>query len=169
MKLGFSADPAGFDPARGPSGMSHVVIEQVYSTLMSLDPDAVPYPDLAEKFEQSADGLEYTFHLRQGVKFHDGVRPHRRGREIHLRPLACQGFGLFLWRRRSRRSAKWWSSIRIRSSSSCRSRPGRSSSTWHSRAHRSCRRSLSNRATTSMPSRSAAGRSNSSPTSRARW
>ncbi|MFZ5677977.1 MAG: ABC transporter substrate-binding protein [Pseudomonadota bacterium] len=72
LKLGFSADPAGFDPARGPSGMSHVVIEQVYSTLMSLDPDAVPYPDLAEKFEQSADGLEYTFHLRKGVKFHDG-------------------------------------------------------------------------------------------------
>src|SRR5262245_10174711 len=60
LKLGFSADPAGFDPARGPSGMSHVVIEQVYSTLMSLDPDAVPYPDLAEKFEKSADGLEYT-------------------------------------------------------------------------------------------------------------
>ena len=26
----FSADPAGFDPVRGPSGMSHVVIEQVY-------------------------------------------------------------------------------------------------------------------------------------------
>ena len=44
LKLGFSADPAGFDPAKGPSGMSHVVIEQVYSTLMSLDPDAVPIP-----------------------------------------------------------------------------------------------------------------------------
>ena len=72
LKLGFSADPAGFDPAKGPSGMSHVVIEQVYSTLMSLDPDAVPYPDLAESFEVSEDGLTYTFHLRQGVKFHNG-------------------------------------------------------------------------------------------------
>ena len=72
LKLGFSADPAGFDPAKGPSGMSHVVIEQVYSTLMSLDPDAVPYPDLAERFEVSEDGLTYTFHLRQGVKFHNG-------------------------------------------------------------------------------------------------
>lgn len=72
LKLGFSADPAGFDPARGPSGMSHIVIEQIYSTLMSLDDQAVPYPDLAEKFEQSADGLQYTFSLRKGVKFHDG-------------------------------------------------------------------------------------------------
>jgi peptide/nickel transport system substrate-binding protein len=72
LKVAFSADPAGFDPAMGPSGMSHVVIEQVYSTLMSLDPDAKPYPDLAESFEVSADGLEYTFKLRNGVKFHNG-------------------------------------------------------------------------------------------------
>ena len=72
LKAAFSADPAGFDPVRGPSGMSHVVIEQVYSTLMALDPDAKPYPELAEKFDISADGLEYTFTLRQGVTFHNG-------------------------------------------------------------------------------------------------
>ena len=54
LKLAFSPDPAGFDPARGPSGMSHVVIEQVYSTLMALDPDAKPYPDLAERYEMTA-------------------------------------------------------------------------------------------------------------------
>ena len=72
LKLAFSADPAGFDPAKGPSGMSHVVIEQVYSTLMSLDPNANPYPDLAEKFEMAENGLSYTFHLRPGIKFHNG-------------------------------------------------------------------------------------------------
>ena len=66
LKAAFSADPAGFDPVRGPSGMSHVVIEQVYSTLMALDPDANPYPELAESFEASADGLEYKFKLRSG-------------------------------------------------------------------------------------------------------
>ncbi len=52
--------------------MSHVVIEQVYSTLMALDPDAKPYPELAESYEISPDGLQYTFKLRQGVKFHNG-------------------------------------------------------------------------------------------------
>jgi peptide/nickel transport system substrate-binding protein len=72
LKVAFSADPAGFDPSMGPSGMSHVVIEQVYSTLMSVDTEAVPYPDLAESFEMSQDGLQYTFKLRQGVKFHNG-------------------------------------------------------------------------------------------------
>ena len=68
----FSADPAGFDPVRGPSGMSHVVIEQVYSTLMLLDPDAKPIPGLAESYQVSSDGLTYTFKLRQGVTFHNG-------------------------------------------------------------------------------------------------
>jgi peptide/nickel transport system substrate-binding protein len=68
----FSADPAGFDPVRGPSGMSHVVIEQVYSTLMLLDPDAQPIPGLAESYEMSEDGLAYTFKLREGVTFHNG-------------------------------------------------------------------------------------------------
>src|SRR5688572_33070471 len=72
LKAAFSADPAGFDPQRGPSGMSHVVIEQVYSTLMNLDPDARPYPDLAESYEVSSDGLQYTFVLRKGVTFHNG-------------------------------------------------------------------------------------------------
>ncbi len=72
LKAAFSADPAGFDPVRGPSGMSHVVIEQVYSTLMALDPDAKPYPELAESYKVADDGMTYTFNLRKGVKFHNG-------------------------------------------------------------------------------------------------
>ncbi len=68
----FSADPGGFDPARGPSGMSHVVIEQVYSTLLNLDENAEPYAGIAEDWTQAEDGLSWTFKLRSGLKFHNG-------------------------------------------------------------------------------------------------
>ena len=64
--------------------MSHVVIEQVYSTLMALDPDANPYPELAESFEVSADGLEYTFKLRPNITFHNGDRTDGGRRQIFI-------------------------------------------------------------------------------------
>ena len=46
----------------------------VYSGLLQYGPDNPDQwgPDLAERWEVSADGLEYTFHLRQGVTWHDG-------------------------------------------------------------------------------------------------
>ena len=68
----FSADPGGFDPARGPSGMSHVVIEQVYSTLLNLDENAKPYAGIAESWSAAEDGLSWTFTLRPGLTFHNG-------------------------------------------------------------------------------------------------
>ncbi len=98
LKAAFSADPAGFDPVRGPSGMSHVVIEQVYSTLMALDPDANPYPELAESFEMSADGLEYKFKLRSAIKFHNGDELTAEDVKFSFDRLRAKGFGLFLRR-----------------------------------------------------------------------
>jgi peptide/nickel transport system substrate-binding protein len=48
----------------------------VFETLLTLDRDAQPAgrlkPLLAERYEISPDGLTSTFHLRPGVKFHDG-------------------------------------------------------------------------------------------------
>ena len=72
LVVAFSADPGGFDPQRGPSGMSHVAIEQVYSTLLRLDENAKPYEGLALNWSQSTDGLRWNFKLRDGVTFHNG-------------------------------------------------------------------------------------------------
>ncbi|WP_145408751.1 staphylopine-dependent metal ABC transporter substrate-binding lipoprotein [Paenibacillus xylanexedens] len=43
----------------------------VYESLVENTPEGIK-PLLAESWDISADGKTYTFHLRQGVKFHDG-------------------------------------------------------------------------------------------------
>lgn len=51
------------------------LINQIYDTLAIDNPDDPSgdmLPRVAESWEISDDGLCYTFHLRQGVKFHDG-------------------------------------------------------------------------------------------------
>lgn len=44
----------------------------IYSGLMKYDQEAKIVPDLAEKYELSADQKTYTFTLRKDVKWHDG-------------------------------------------------------------------------------------------------
>jgi peptide/nickel transport system substrate-binding protein len=57
---------------------SPLVVQQatagIYSGLLQYDPDDPKkiIADLAERWTASADGKTYTFHLRKGVKWHDG-------------------------------------------------------------------------------------------------
>lgn len=45
----------------------------IYDKLINIADDGLSLvPSLAERWEASQDGLTYTFHLRQGVKFYDG-------------------------------------------------------------------------------------------------
>ncbi|NOX60737.1 MAG: ABC transporter substrate-binding protein [Chloroflexi bacterium] len=45
---------------------------QMFDSLVWFDDSGKIVPSLAEKWEVSEDGTEYTFYLRQGVKFHNG-------------------------------------------------------------------------------------------------
>jgi oligopeptide transport system substrate-binding protein len=48
------------------------IILNVMSGLYRLDPDARPVPDLAEGVDISSDKLDYTFTLRDGIKWSNG-------------------------------------------------------------------------------------------------
>lgn len=45
----------------------------LFRGLMKFDEHNKPQPEVAESFEKSADGLTYTFKIKKGIKFHDGV------------------------------------------------------------------------------------------------
>jgi peptide/nickel transport system substrate-binding protein len=72
LKVGLQADPTSLDPQKTSLTALFHVTEHIYSLLVRLKPDLTVEPDLAEKWDISADGKTYTFTLRKGVKFHSG-------------------------------------------------------------------------------------------------
>ena len=64
------------NPITLPGGLSSILLNKnLFGQLCRPDANnpSTPTPDHAEKWEISTDGLTYTFHLRQGLKFHDGT------------------------------------------------------------------------------------------------
>jgi peptide/nickel transport system substrate-binding protein len=69
-----SGDSVGLDVVDETDGESFYVGAQVYDSLFQFGKeDTKSYPALAESYTISDDGLEWTFKLRKGVKFHDGT------------------------------------------------------------------------------------------------
>jgi nickel transport system substrate-binding protein len=59
----------------------------IYDALVVMGPDGKVRPSLAESWELSGDGLTYTFHLREGLKFSDGTPLDARAVEENFRQI----------------------------------------------------------------------------------
>ncbi|MFQ6065956.1 MAG: ABC transporter substrate-binding protein [bacterium] len=64
--------PTYADPAVGSDFSSSCTLVNVYDTLVYPTREGTVQPQVAKGWEVSEDGLTWTFHLRQGIKFHDG-------------------------------------------------------------------------------------------------
>lgn len=72
LVIGELVEPTNLDPIKTPTISSWVWIRQVYNTLVRFDPSGKIVPELAESWQVSNDGREFTFRLRRGVLFHNG-------------------------------------------------------------------------------------------------
>src|SRR6266403_93930 len=69
-----AADAPSLDPHQEETFATLQLVAPCYSTLLQIDPYQYPkvIGDVATEWKIAADGLTYTFKLRQGIRFHDG-------------------------------------------------------------------------------------------------
>ena len=73
LKISHSTRIATLNPLSLSGPAEYPVIDMAYSGLTRIGPDSQPMPDLAKSWEGSPDATEFTFHLHEGVTFHDGT------------------------------------------------------------------------------------------------
>ncbi|HEX9068471.1 MAG TPA: ABC transporter substrate-binding protein, partial [Ktedonobacterales bacterium] len=68
-----NGDLDSLDPARIEFGTDYNVAQLIFPPLVTLNDHNQVAPWAAERWEPSADGLTWTFHLRAGMRWSDGV------------------------------------------------------------------------------------------------
>ena len=68
-----ATDPPALDPIHTTDTSSATIVFRIFEGLVELDPITFEViPAIAESWEISEDGLQYTFHLKKDVIFHNG-------------------------------------------------------------------------------------------------
>ena len=74
VTIAVQLEPPNLDPTGGAAqAIDTVVYQNVFEGLTKFGADGSILPSLAQSWEISEDGLEYTFNLVPGVTFHDGT------------------------------------------------------------------------------------------------
>ena len=72
--VGMQLEPPVLDPTVNPAAaISEALYGNLFEGLVQFARDGSVLPCLAESWEISSDGLSYVFHLRGGVRFHNGT------------------------------------------------------------------------------------------------
>jgi len=72
LNVALESQPVSLDPLMSPAGSTVVTSRNIFETLVTLNESYEVVPMLAESFDISDDGKEIVFHLREGIKFHNG-------------------------------------------------------------------------------------------------
>ncbi|MCR6109601.1 peptide-binding protein [Bacillus sp. A301a_S52] len=72
ITIGVISDPVSFMTTHSQDTSSGDIEDMIYSQLVRVDENIEMQPELAIDWEESDDGLTYTFDIHEGVTFHDG-------------------------------------------------------------------------------------------------
>ena len=73
ITIGIPLEPPNLDPSATSAEATHdILYANVFEGLTRIAEDGSVVPALAHSWDVSTDGLSYRFHLRPGVRFHDG-------------------------------------------------------------------------------------------------
>jgi peptide/nickel transport system substrate-binding protein len=72
LNIAYPAQAQTLDPVITTNQSTRDIARQIFETLVTLNQNYEVVPMLAESYETSQDGRTVTFHLRKGVKFHNG-------------------------------------------------------------------------------------------------
>ncbi|KWX85441.1 peptide-binding protein [Paenibacillus riograndensis] len=103
LRVNLSSEPPTFDPAQAQDSQANTVLKTMYEGLTRVnDETGQAEPGMAEKWEISADGLVYTFHLRDAqwsngdpVEAADFVRAWQRVLDPSTAPAPPYAYQLY--------------------------------------------------------------------------
>lgn len=72
LRIAVSANPPSLDAQIANSNITAQIGYHIFEPLFAMDENFEPQPVLADSYEVSEDGKEYTIKLLKGVKFHNG-------------------------------------------------------------------------------------------------
>jgi len=73
LTIGFGTELDTLDTFRSALAAPLKILGLVCDTLFAFDNALQPQPVLVDSWEQAEDGLRWTFHLKEGISFHDGT------------------------------------------------------------------------------------------------
>ncbi len=72
LRVGTTQDLDSLNPYTTILVSGYEVYQLTYNLLVDFGPNLEPVPGFADKWERSADGTSWTFHIREGMKWSDG-------------------------------------------------------------------------------------------------
>ena len=71
MRIGVTVEIDSLSPMISYSQIGYEVFSLIYDSLVTIDENLEPMPNLAKSWETNEDGTEWIFNLEEGIKWHD--------------------------------------------------------------------------------------------------